>query len=142
MRVLGANKGSRNAAKMENETDHGKRRHCLGASVDVMPFVFSLVSFAFCFLLSVQTSDMKDRIVDLEIGSGAGVLNPFHGISMDQFNAKIQERVDELLSQRSYEHLVRIRTARQVSPPECNCPPGPPGKRGRRGRNGDSDSPS
>ncbi|KTF96535.1 hypothetical protein cypCar_00035513 [Cyprinus carpio] len=108
---------------MENETDHGKRRHCLGAIVDVMPFVFSLVSFAFCFLLSVQTSDMKDRIVDLEIGSGAGVLNPFHGISADQFNSMIQERVDELLSQRSYEHLVRIRTARQVSPPECNCPP-------------------
>ncbi|KAF4110739.1 hypothetical protein G5714_007770 [Onychostoma macrolepis] len=109
---------------MENETDQGKRRHCLGATVDVMQFVFSLVSFAFCFLLSVQTSDMKDRIVDLEIGSGAGVLNPFHGIAMDQFNAMIQERVDELLSQRSYEHLVRIRTARQVSPPECNCPPG------------------
>ncbi len=99
MRVLGANKDSRNAAKMENETDHGKRRHCLGATVDVMQFVFSLVSFAFCFLLSVQTSDMKDRIVDLEIGSGARVLNPFHGISMDQFNSMIQERVDELLSQ-------------------------------------------
>lgn len=99
MRVLGANKDSRNAAKMETETDHGKRRHCLGATVDVMQFVFSLVSFAFCFLLSVQTSDMKDRIVDLEIGSGAGVLNPFHGISMDQFNSMIQDRVDELLSQ-------------------------------------------
>lgn len=99
MKVLGANKDSRNATKMENETDHGKRRHCLGAIVDVMPFVFSLVSFAFCFLLSVQTSDMKDRIVDLEIGSGAGVLNPFHGISADQFNSMIQERVDELLSQ-------------------------------------------
>ncbi|XP_050971914.1 collagen alpha-1(XXV) chain [Labeo rohita] len=123
-RDLGASKDSRNAAKMENDIDPSKRRHCLRATVDLMPFVFSVVSFAFCFLLSVQTSEIKDRIANMEIGSGAGVINPFHGVSMDQFNAMIQERVDELLSRRSYEHLVRIRTARQVSPPECNCPPG------------------
>lgn len=99
MKVLAANTDSRNAAKMENETDRCKRRHCLGATVDVMQFVFSILSFAFCFLLSVQTSDMKDKIVDLEIGRGAMVLNPFHEISIDQFNSMIQERVDELLSQ-------------------------------------------
>ncbi|RXN22776.1 collagen alpha-1(XXV) chain-like protein [Labeo rohita] len=83
---------------MENDIDPSKRRHCLRATVDLMPFVFSVVSFAFCFLLSVQTSEIKDRIANMEIGSGAGVINPFHGVSMDQFNAMIQERVDELLS--------------------------------------------
>ncbi|XP_067257345.1 collagen alpha-1(XXV) chain-like isoform X2 [Chanodichthys erythropterus] len=124
MMVLGANTESRNEAKMENDTGSAKRRHCLRATVNVIPFVFSLLSFAFCFLLSLQTREIKDRVVDLEIGSGARLLNPFHGISMDQFNSMVQERMDELLSQRSYEHLVRIRTARQVSPPECNCPPG------------------
>lgn len=99
MRVLEANKESRNEAKMENDTGSAKRRHCLRATVDVMPFVFSLLSFAFCFLLSFQNREIKDRVVDLEIGSGARLLNPFHGISMDQFNSMIQERLDELLSQ-------------------------------------------
>lgn len=99
MRVLEANKESRNEAKMENDTGSAKRRHCLRATVDVMPFLFSLLSLAFCFLLSFQNREIKDRVVDLEIGSGARLLNPFHGISMDQFNSMIQERVDELLSQ-------------------------------------------
>ncbi|XP_051999321.1 collagen alpha-1(XXV) chain-like [Xyrauchen texanus] len=135
MRVSEVNKEPRSPAKIERDTGYGKQRHCFRAIVDVIPFVFSLVSFAFCFLLSIQTSEIKDRVVDLEIGSGARTFSPF-GLSMDQFNSMVQERVDKLLSQRSYEHLARIRTARQASS-DCNCPPGPPGKRGRRGRNGD-----
>ncbi|KAA0723938.1 Collagen alpha-1(XXV) chain CLAC-P [Triplophysa tibetana] len=122
MRGLEANKESRSAVKMESDTGAGKRRHCLKATVDVIPFVFSVVSFAFCFLLSVQNSDIKDRVVDLEIGSGARLLSPLNGLSMDQFNAMVQEKVDTLLSQRSYEHLARVRTVRETSP-DCNCPP-------------------
>ncbi|XP_051980951.1 collagen alpha-1(XXV) chain-like, partial [Xyrauchen texanus] len=122
MRVSEANKEPRSPAKMESDTGSGKRRHCLRAIVDAIPFVFSLVSFAFCFLLSVQTGEIKDRVVDLESGSGARLFSPLHGLSMDQFNSMVQERVDELLSQRSYENLARIRTVRQASP-ECNCPP-------------------
>lgn len=99
MMVLEANTESRNEAKMENDTGSAKRRHCLRATVNVMSFVFSLLSFAFCFLLSFQTREIKDRVVDLEIGSGARLLSPFHGISMDQFNSMVQERMDELLSQ-------------------------------------------
>lgn len=99
MRGLEANKESRSAAKMESDTGPGKRRHCLKAVVDVIPFVFSVVSFAFCFLLSVQTSEIKDRVVDLESGSDARLLSPFHALTMDEFNSMIQERLDKLLSQ-------------------------------------------
>jgi len=99
MRVLEANKESRNETKMENDAGSAKRRHCLRANVDAMSIVFSLLSFAFCFLLSFQNREIKDRVVDLEIGSGTRLLSPFHGISMDQFNSMIQERLDELLSQ-------------------------------------------
>lgn len=97
--VLGANTESRNETKMENDTGSARRRHCLRATVDVMPFVLSLLSFAFCFLLSFQSKEIKNRVVDLEIGSGARLLSPFHGVSMDQFNSMVQEQVDELLSQ-------------------------------------------
>ncbi|XP_051579703.1 collagen alpha-1(XXV) chain-like isoform X2 [Myxocyprinus asiaticus] len=123
MRVSEANKEPRSPANMERDTGSGKRQHYFRTIVDVIPFVFSLVSFAFCFLLSIQTSEIKGRVVDLEIGSGARILSPFHGLSMDQFNSMVQERVDKLLSQRSYEHMARIRTARQASS-DCNCPPG------------------
>lgn len=105
MRGLEANKEPRSAVKTESDTGAGKRRHCLKAVVDVIPFVFSVVSFAFCFLLSVQTSAIKDRVVDLESGSDARLLSPFNGLTTDQFNAMVQERVDKLLSQVSYPNL-------------------------------------
>lgn len=109
MRGLEANKESRSAVKMESDTGAGKRRHCLKPAVDVIPFVFSVVSFAFCFLLSVQTSDIKDRVVDLESGSGARFLSPFNGLTIDQFNALVQDKVDKLLSQVSVPKLFKIR---------------------------------
>lgn len=94
---------------MESDTGAGKRRHCLKGAVDVIPFVFSVVSFAFCFLLSVQNSGIKDRVVDLEIGSGARLLSPLYGLTMDQFNAMVQEKVDTLLSQVRDPKLFKIR---------------------------------
>lgn len=102
MRDLETNKEPRSATKMENDTGPGKRRCCLTGTMNAIPYAFSLVSFAFCFLLNVQTSEIKDRIVDLETGGGVRLLSPFYGISMDQFNSMVQRRVDELLSQVCY----------------------------------------
>ncbi|TRZ04406.1 hypothetical protein DNTS_023512, partial [Danionella cerebrum] len=132
----------RGSMKMENDGP-GKRWHCLKTTANVTPLAISLGSFAFCILLSVRSSDINSRIVDLEAGSRGWLLSPFHGISVDRLNVMVQERVDELLSQvcnrfqqnpqlssgpdtshRSYEHMARIRAARQVSQPDCNCPPG------------------
>ncbi|OWK57156.1 hypothetical protein RLOC_00004758, partial [Lonchura striata] len=52
----------------------------------------------------------------------------------------MQEKVERLLAQKSYEHLAKIRVAREAAP-ECSCPPGPPGKRGKRGRRGETGPP-
>ncbi|XP_038851490.1 collagen alpha-1(XXV) chain-like isoform X2 [Salvelinus namaycush] len=126
------------AEKMEREATSLKRRYCCTTVMNIISSLLSVASLAFCILLSLQTSEIKDRVLDLETRLGEHVFHRVPGFSVDQFNSLIQERVDELLSQRSYEHFAKIRIARQVSPsPDCNCPPGSPGKRGRRGRNGE-----
>ncbi|KAG5261329.1 hypothetical protein AALO_G00302740 [Alosa alosa] len=101
----------------------GKRRYCFRTLANVLSFAFSAVSVAFCIFLSVQSAEIKSRVLDLETADGERMFSRPPGFSMDRFNSMIQQRVDELLSQRTYESMVKIRTARQTSP-ECNCPPG------------------
>ncbi|XP_078252371.1 collagen alpha-1(XXV) chain-like [Rhinoraja longicauda] len=100
--------------------------------------VLSLGSVAFCICLSVKTSQLEERILDLESVKGDVVLPPLSpGSAADRMRVLVQERVDHLLSQpRFHEGEARRRSAREASA-ECNCPAGPPGKRGRRGRNGE-----
>ncbi|XP_051896495.1 collagen alpha-1(XXV) chain-like [Pristis pectinata] len=99
--------------------------------------VLSLGSVAFCICLSVKTSQLEERILDLENVKGAALLPPLGpGSAADRMRVLVQERVDHLLSQRFHEESARRRTAREAST-DCSCPAGPPGKRGRRGRNGE-----
>ncbi|GLD53670.1 collagen alpha-1(XXV) chain isoform X1 [Lates japonicus] len=99
-----------------------KRQHCRTTVPNIISSLCSVASIAFCILLSINAADIKNRVVDLESGNGERTFIRAPGYSMDDFNSLIQQRVDELLSQRSYENFVKIRTARQASP-ECNCPP-------------------
>uniref|UniRef100_A0A4W5Q7H5 Uncharacterized protein n=1 Tax=Hucho hucho TaxID=62062 RepID=A0A4W5Q7H5_9TELE len=109
---------------MEREATSLKQQYCCPTVMNVISSLFSVASLAFCILISVQTSAITDRVLDLETGHGEQVFHRVPSFSVDQFNSLIQERVDELLSQRSYENLSKIRIARQVSPtPDCNCPP-------------------
>ncbi|KAK6323500.1 hypothetical protein J4Q44_G00058390, partial [Coregonus suidteri] len=104
------------AEKMEREAASLKRQYCCTTVMNVISSLFSVASLAFCIFLSLQTSEINDRVLDLETGHGEHVFHRVSGFSVDQFNSLIQERVNELLSQRSYEHFAKIRIARQVSP--------------------------
>ncbi|MCI4377494.1 hypothetical protein PGIGA_G00204230 [Pangasianodon gigas] len=122
MKASEAPNQSRCAAKMESDSSFGGKRHYLKTITGAIPFVFSIASVAFCILLGIQSSDLKNRMLDLESSNGERLSHPFAEVSIDEFNSMVQERVDEVLAQHSYEHFARIRTAREVSP-DCNCPP-------------------
>uniref|UniRef100_W5MZD7 Uncharacterized protein n=1 Tax=Lepisosteus oculatus TaxID=7918 RepID=W5MZD7_LEPOC len=140
MKVAGGKGDARCDEDMEEKAGSQRQDYCCRTFANALSFTFSLVSVAFCIFLGIQTSVIKERVFALETGSGQLLYHQVPGFSVDQLNSMIQERVDELLAQRSYEHLAKIRTARQA-PPDCNCPAGPPGKRGRRGRNGEPGPP-
>ncbi|KAK2899717.1 hypothetical protein Q8A73_012846 [Channa argus] len=111
------------AEKMEKEVAPQKRQRCRTTVLSIISSLCSVASIAFCIHLSLSTADIKERVMDLESVNGEHTYIRAPGYSMDEFNSLIQQRVDELLSQHSYENYVKIRTARQASP-ECNCPPG------------------
>lgn len=90
--------------KMERETTSLKQQYCCTTVMNVISSLFSVASLAFCILLSVQTSAIADRVLDLETGHGEQIFHRVPSFSVDQFNSLIQERVDELLSQVS-KHL-------------------------------------
>ncbi|XP_067832118.1 collagen alpha-1(XXV) chain-like [Heptranchias perlo] len=108
---------------------------CCRTLSNALWFVLSVGSVAFCICLSVKTSQLEERIFVLEKVKGDTLPHPGPSASADRMRLFVQEKVDQLLSQRSYEDAGKRRTAREASY-ECNCPAGPPGKRGRRGRNG------
>ncbi|KAJ8377845.1 hypothetical protein AAFF_G00250770 [Aldrovandia affinis] len=123
MKSSEARRDSRCAENMERKPGSYKRQHCCRTFANVISFIFSVVSVAYCILLSVQTSEIRERVVELESGHGELLYHQARGFSMDQFNSLVRERVDQLLSQRSYEHLAKVRSARQA-PADCSCPPG------------------
>ncbi|XP_053559511.1 collagen alpha-1(XXV) chain-like [Bombina bombina] len=102
--------------------------------------VLSLMSLAWCLYINVKTSDLQGRVLSIEHGKSGEISLQVPGFSMDQLNSIVQEKVDRLLSQRSYEHMAKIRVSRDA-PAECNCPAGPPGQRGKRGRRGEAGPP-
>ncbi|XP_054059136.1 collagen alpha-1(XXV) chain-like [Rissa tridactyla] len=89
--------------------------------------LLSALAAASCVYLGVRTSDLQARVAAIEGARGgfsaAAPLPPLPGFSLEQLNAMMQEKVERLLAQKSYEHLAKIRVAREA-PPECNCPPG------------------
>ncbi|KAH0500766.1 Collagen alpha-1(XXV) chain [Microtus ochrogaster] len=62
------------------------------------------------------------RIAALESAKGTPSFRPLPEI-MDELKAMVQEKVERLLAQKSYEHMAKIRIAREA-PSECNCPAG------------------
>ncbi|KAF7669030.1 hypothetical protein LDENG_00263970 [Lucifuga dentata] len=127
MEAAEARGASKCVEKMEKEVAPLKRQYCRATLLNIMSFFSSVASVAFCILLSINAKDIKNRIVDLETGNGEHTFIRVPGYSMDDMNSLIQERVNELLSQHSYENYAKIRTARETSP-ECNCPPDIPSK--------------
>ncbi|TNN83933.1 Collagen alpha-1(XXV) chain [Liparis tanakae] len=123
METAEARGASKCAEKMEKEVAPQKRHYYRTALLNIISSLCSVASVAFCILLSINAADVNNRVLHLETGNGEHSFLRAPGYSMDDFNSLIGQRVDELLSQRSYENLVKIRTARQTSP-ECNCPPG------------------
>uniref|UniRef100_K7F5C9 Collagen alpha-1(XXV) chain n=1 Tax=Pelodiscus sinensis TaxID=13735 RepID=K7F5C9_PELSI len=85
----------------------------------------SVAAVACCVYLGVKTSDLHARVSAIESAQGdfsaAASYQLLPGFSLDQLNSMMQEKVERLLAQKSYEHLAKIRIAREV-PPECNCP--------------------
>ncbi|MBN3285511.1 COPA1 protein, partial [Polyodon spathula] len=114
---------TRRAVDMESKTGSDGQRRCSRSFLNVLSFILSLLCVAYCILLSVRTSEFQDRVFALETGKGELYHHRTPAFSVDQLNYMVQERVDELLAQRSYEHLAKIRIAREA-PPECSCPAG------------------
>lgn len=80
--------------------------------MNIISSLLSVASLAFCILLSLQTSEIKDRVLDLETGHGEQIFHRVPSFSVDQFNSLIQERVDELLSQVSISRALASNMAR------------------------------
>ncbi|KAE8630513.1 hypothetical protein XENTR_v10000850 [Xenopus tropicalis] len=89
----------------------------------VLAFVFSLLSMASFLYLNMKTNDLQGRVWALQHGKSGDIAFHMPGLSVDQLNSIVQEKVDRLLSQRSYEHMAKLRIARDA-PADCNCPAG------------------
>ncbi|XP_060039922.1 collagen alpha-1(XXV) chain-like [Erinaceus europaeus] len=76
-----------------------------------------------CLYLGVKTSRLQARIAALESAQGDPLSVPWQPQYLDQLKATVQEKVERLLAQKSYEHMAKIRIAREA-PSECNCPAG------------------
>lgn len=85
--------------KMEKEVAPQKRQHCRTTVLNIISSLCSVASIAFCILLSINTTDIKNRVVDLESGNGEHTFTRAPGYSVDDLNSLIQQRVNELLSQ-------------------------------------------
>ncbi|KAJ3585212.1 hypothetical protein NHX12_013933 [Muraenolepis orangiensis] len=109
---------------MESEAPPQKRPSPRTAVLNLFSSLCSVASIAFCVFLSLNASGIRTRLEALESGVDTSPLLRPPGGSADHLDALIQGRVDQLLSQRSYEHFAKIRTARQAEPTECTCPPG------------------
>ncbi|XP_058291696.1 collagen alpha-1(XXV) chain-like [Hylobates moloch] len=86
----------------------------------VMVALLSVVAVVSCLYLGVKTNDLQARIVALESAKGAPSIHLLPD-TLDHLKAMVQEKVERLLAQKSYEHMAKIRIAREA-PSECNCP--------------------
>ncbi|XP_065520475.1 collagen alpha-1(XXV) chain [Lathamus discolor] len=121
---------SRGAAGRDGSGQRGGGGDCCprwaGPCGSALAALLSALAAASCVYLGVRTSDLQARVAAIEDARGgfstAAPLPPLPGFSLEQLNAMMQEKVERLLAQKSYEHLAKIRVAREA-PPECNCPP-------------------
>ncbi|EFB16735.1 hypothetical protein PANDA_005129 [Ailuropoda melanoleuca] len=84
--------------------------------------LLSVVAVMSCLYLGVKTNDLQARIAALESAKGDPSIHLLPD-GLDQLKAMVQEKVEQLLAQKSYEHMAKIRIAREA-PSECNCPAG------------------
>ncbi|XP_014639981.1 PREDICTED: collagen alpha-1(XXV) chain-like [Ceratotherium simum simum] len=84
--------------------------------------LLSVVAVMSCLYLGVKTNDLQARIAALESAKGDPSIRLLPDC-LDQLKAVVQEKVERLLAQKSYEHMAKIRIAREA-PSECNCPAG------------------
>lgn len=84
---------------MEKEAARLKRQNCRATALNVISSLCSVASIALCVHLSVDTADIKNRVVDLESGTGEHTFIHGSGYSVEELNSLVQQRVDELLSQ-------------------------------------------
>ncbi|XP_065152039.1 collagen alpha-1(XXV) chain-like [Paramisgurnus dabryanus] len=94
----------------------------------------SFISFGFCVLLYLRTSDLQTRLLSLEQQRDPGMSS---WISLEQVEPVLWSRLDQILDEKLAQRLPKIRAARDA-PPSCLCPPGPPGLKGKKGRDGAS----
>lgn len=99
MEIAEARGASKCVDKMEREVALQKRQYCRTTVFNIISSLCSVASIAFCIFLSINTADIKNRVVDLESGNGEHTFIRTASYSMDDFNSLIQQRVDELLSQ-------------------------------------------
>lgn len=87
--------------KMEKEelVAPQKRQRCRATVLNIISSFCSVASIAFCVLLSINTADIRSRVVDLESGNGEHTFTRAPGYSADDMHSLIRERVDKLLSQ-------------------------------------------
>ncbi|KAJ7327052.1 hypothetical protein JRQ81_016811, partial [Phrynocephalus forsythii] len=135
--MAGQSQGAQGRDAKGEGSRYGRERCCPGRPVPSQPllaaFLLSVLSVASCVYLGVKMSDLQGRVFLLEAVQGdlsssssssaaAVAYSPLPGSSLDQLNSLVQEKVERLLAQKSYEHMAKIRIAREA-PPECNCPP-------------------
>ncbi|XP_021563073.1 uncharacterized protein LOC110594643 [Carlito syrichta] len=115
-----AGKGGGREPGSEDPSPAGQR--CVRAipPCAVLAALLSVVAVVSCLYLGVKTNDLQARIAALESAKGAPSIRLLPE-TLDQLKAVVQERVERLLAQKSYEHMGKIRIAREA-PSECNCP--------------------
>ena len=84
---------------MEKEVAPLKRQQWRATALSVISSLCSVASIAFCVHLSIDAARVRNRVVDLESGTGERAFTRGPGFSAEDLNSLIQRRVDELLSQ-------------------------------------------
>lgn len=107
-----------------SEDPSASPQRCAGTvpSCAALAVLLSVVAVMSCLYLGVKTSHLQARIAALESAKGDPSIRLLPDC-LDQLKAVVQEKVERLLAQKSYEHMAKIRIAREA-PSECNCPAG------------------
>ncbi|KAA0717701.1 hypothetical protein E1301_Tti014522 [Triplophysa tibetana] len=79
-----------------------------------------LISFGFCVLLYLKTSELQTRVLSLENERDPRVSS---WISLEQVEPVLWSRLDTILDEKLAARLPKVRTARDA-PHSCLCPPG------------------
>lgn len=99
MKAMERNGHARCTEDMECKAASHTRQHCCRTFASVLSLLFSVASLAYCVFLSVQTSEITERVAELENGNAELLYRPVPGFALDKLNSMIHERVDQLLSQ-------------------------------------------